>query len=125
MEVLKTIRANPKKSFIYFLSASYFVGFALHTLDVFGLRLDFSHLSELHQKWIIALLVGDFLTAVLLLKKPIMGIVLFHIVAISQLVAYWGYQDIFGRQDFLIVFHVLTLAIYWKIFAREQVRRHG
>ena len=79
-------------------------------------------MNQIWKIWIVYLLVADPITVFLLLKKKSWGIVSFHIVAISQLIAYWGYQNIFGRQDFLVIFHILTLAIYWKIYAKEKRR---
>jgi hypothetical protein len=122
VNLAQKIRENPRQSFVYALAVCYAAGFSLHVLDIFDLRLSFSSMDSLWKRWTLYLLFADLLTAILLIKKQSWGIVCFQIVALSQLIAYWHYQYIFGRQDFLVVFHVLTLAIYWKIYAKEKSR---
>lgn len=124
-ELLQKIRSHPKRSFEIFLAICYAIGFFLHLLDLFSFRLNFSHMEGIWRSWIIYLFIGDLITAIFLIKKPNWGIVGFHIIAISQLIAYWGFQNYFGKQDFLIVFHILTLTIYWKIVARLKRQEYG
>lgn len=109
-----------KKNYLKLLSLCYLIGFGLHVLDLLGLRLNFASMSTAWKIWIIYLTVFDFLVAVSLLYRPLVGIFLFHVVALSQLYAYMAHEDYFGRQDFLVVFHIVTLTIYWKLVAREK-----
>lgn len=104
--------------FLKILAAFYALGFLLHFLDVLDLRLTYSTMSDVWKAWTVYLLVFDLITAGLLIYRPKWGAVLFHIVALSQLVAYFGFQEVFGRQDALIIFHVISLVFYWKIVAR-------
>lgn len=109
-----------QKNYLKLLAIFYFIGFGLHVFDLLGLRLHFASMSTVWKMWIVYLTVLDFLTAALLLRRPILGIILFHTVALSQLYAYLVHEDFFGRQDFLVIFHVLTLTIYWKMTAKEK-----
>lgn len=108
------------QNYLKLLAIFYFIGFGLHVFDLLGLRLNFASMSAVWKIWIVYLTVLDFFAAVLLLYRPLVGVFLFHTVAISQLYAYLVHEDFFGRQDFLVIFHVLTLTIYWKITAREK-----
>lgn len=90
----------------------YAVGFILHLLDIFGLRLNFMDMNNLWRSWIIFLLLFDFIAAIGLFLKKWWGQGAFVLVAISQLVAYLKFSDVFGGQDFLIYFHLYTLIIY-------------
>ena len=120
MNLAQKIRENPRRSFVYALAFCYAVGGLLHLLDVLDLRAEFSKMDPTQKNWTLFLLIADLLTAVLLLKRQVWGLFGFHLVAISQLIAYGVYQDIFGRQDFLMIFHIATLTIFWKIYAREK-----
>lgn len=100
------------KIYLKVLACFYFVGSLLHLLDLLDLRLKFSEMSLVWQIWIIYLMVIDILAAVGLWRQKSWGILLFLTVAASQLIAYIGFVGIFGRQDSLIVFHVLTLTAY-------------
>lgn len=66
------------------LAILYFIGFLLHLTDVFDLRLSFSNMDSLWKIWIIFLLV-----------------------------AYVGFKRIFGDQNDLVLFHIVTLLIYF------------
>lgn len=109
-------------TFLKVLAAFYFLGFLLHGLDVLDLRQKFSEMSGLFQAWSIYLLIFDLLTAVCLLRYSKVGTLLFHIVALTQLCAYIFFQEVFGRQDALVIFHIVAITIYWKIIAREKTR---
>ncbi len=58
--------------------------------------------------------------SVLLFKKSKWGVWALHVVALSQLLVYGIYENLFGRQPVLVVFHVLTLLTYWKIVAHQK-----
>lgn len=101
-----------KLYFLKFLAIMYFLGFALHLLDVFNLRINLSELNMSWKIWIFYLLVFDLLTAVFLWKKSKLGEVLFLCVASSQLIAYLGFKSFFGDQLFLVVFHCICILAY-------------
>ncbi len=88
------------------------MGFILHVLDLFGARLSFSEMTTVWKVWIIYLTAADALVAYGLIWNKFFGEVLFLIVAFSQLIAYTLFADIFGPQSPLIIFHLLTVAIY-------------
>jgi len=119
------IRENPKQAFLYVIALCYAVGFLLHAMDLFDMRLPFSHMERYWQVWIVYLLIGDFVTAVLLWRRSFWGIVGFQTIAVTQLIAYLFFEEYFGRQGFLVVFHVVTLATYWKIHARQKRQSYG
>ncbi|WP_374033268.1 DUF6163 family protein [Bdellovibrio bacteriovorus] len=100
------------KIYLKIMAACYFIGGLLHVLDVFDLRLKFSEMSFVWKSWILYLLVLDLVAAVGLWQRKSWGTALFLVVAMSQLIAYLGFRNIFGRQDTLIVFHVITLAVF-------------
>ena len=109
------------KVFLRMLSSAYFVGFILHMMDLFGLRLDFAEMNLTWKTWIAFLTIGDFVAAIgLWLLKP-WGAVAFQVIAVSQLIAYLGFQDSFGDQSFLVGFHVVTLVLYH--FLRIRLNR--
>lgn len=99
--------------FLRTLSICYFVGAALHALDVLNLRLNFSLMSDVWKMWTIYLLFADLFASVLLWKNHRLGIQLFGIISISQLIAYLGFKEYFGDQTFLIIFHSVTLILYF------------
>ncbi len=101
------------KLYLRILSALYFLGFIFHLLDVFDLRLSFSQMSPTWKLWILYLLVADLLAAIGLWKLKRWGINLFLFIATIQVISYSGLIDTFKNQMFLILFHVLTLAIYF------------
>jgi len=104
------------------LAILYFIGFLLHVLDVMNLRLNFSEMDFILKIWILFLLIFDLLASIgLFLRKP-WGEFLFISIATVQLVAYIGFSSFFGPQEFLIIFHLLCLAIYG-IFKAPEIQR--
>ena len=98
--------------YIRFLALCYFVGFALHALDLFGARLDFQKMNTLWKAWTLSLLCADLLAALGLWLRTRWGIGLFFTIASSQLVAYIGFSRVFGNQSFLIGFHLITVGLF-------------
>jgi hypothetical protein len=105
------------------LAGFYLFGFILHVLDLLGLRLKFSDMDYLWQSWIIFLIVGDLIAAIGLWRPHCVGVITFQVIALSQLIAYTVYRDVFGEQYFLIVFHVVTILAFYLIliFGRNQI----
>lgn len=103
------------------LGICYGAGAILHILDVFDLRLQFSSMTVIWQVWTIFLVGFDAIAATGLFLKKSWGEVFFLIVALSQLIAYSFFKKIFGEQQFLIFFHVASLAIY--IWFKIQLNR--
>jgi uncharacterized membrane protein len=54
----------------------------------------------------------DLITAVGLWRLERWGVYCFLILAISQLIAYIGFQHYFGNQSSLIAFHLITIFIF-------------
>lgn len=106
------VKVQHMKIYLRILSVLYFVGGVLHLFDLFGLRLKLEELSLVWKIWIIYLMIFDIAAAIGLWQLKKWGTGLFLIVAVSQLVAYIGFADHFGKQYFLIVFHLVTLIIY-------------
>lgn len=109
-----------KASFLRFIAITYFIGFILHLLDIFDLRLKMSELCFTWKIWIYYLLIFDFLTALFLWRKSSIGEVLFLMVAVSQLIAYVGFKNIFGEQNFLVIFHIISVGIYILIVNKQK-----
>ena len=101
-----------KSFYLKFLSLCYLVGAVIHLLDVFSVTRDYVNLALVDQIWIVYLLIFDSIAAVGLWKQKKYGEVVFLIIAFSQLIAYVGFQDVFGKESFLISFHVITVSIY-------------
>jgi hypothetical protein len=101
------------------LSLCYLFGAVLHLMDLLSLRLDFSTLTPVWQFWIVYLLIFDFLAGIGLWRLKFWGVVIFLIVASSQLVMYLGFKDIFGDQLPLILFHLGTLAVFFGLWMRR------
>lgn len=120
MTLSEKIRENPRPYFLNLLAVFFLIFGIVGVLDFFDLRLAYSKMSPVQKNWTVFLTIGNFATAGFLQKRQSLGIVLFHLMAISQILVYWNFQDIFGRQDFLIIFHTINLALYWKIVAREK-----
>jgi len=118
-------RSRAAKVYLRLLAVSYAFGFALHALDVLGLRLPFSVLPLGWQVWIVYLLVLDLFAAIGLWLGRSWGIALFVLIAFSQLVAYLGFPGYFGQQTFLIGFHVVTLAAAAILLARRGLTPAG
>jgi len=95
------------------LSLLYFIGFLLHVADFFNFRLHFSEMDNIWKAWIIFLMVADVVASIGLWKDKLFGDVVFILVAISQLIAYLFFKDFFGEQMPLVVFHFITLFIYF------------
>jgi len=70
-------------------------------------------MSTVWRTWIVFLLVADSIAALGLLSRKRYGEYCFLTVAAAQLIAYIGFMDIFGKQYFLISFHIVTLAVYF------------
>jgi uncharacterized membrane protein (DUF2068 family) len=98
--------------YLKILACLYFLGGVLHVLDLFDLRLKFSELENYWKSWISYLCIMDLITAVGLWRLKQWGIYCFLTVAISQLIAYIGFQSYFGNQYSLIVFHLVTILIF-------------
>lgn len=114
------------KFYLRFLASIYFLGGILHVLDVFDRRLKFSEMSYVWQVWIVYLMVFDILAAIGLWQQKKWGISLFLLIAISQLIAYICFSNVFGRQNILIAIHIATLAVYqflkWTGSRKVQLR---
>jgi len=67
------------------------------------------------RSWIIYLTIADFAAAFFLWRLTPIGVWLLLLVAGSQLVAYTIFQNIFGPQWFVVVFHTVTLIILFII----------
>lgn len=105
----------PSRAFSIFKMAVgviYFIGFFLHALDVMSLRLNFSEIDFLWKSWILFLLIFDLIASAGLILKKFWGEIAFIMVALAQLTAYLGFSSVFGEQSFLIIFHIVCLAIY-------------
>lgn len=98
--------------FTLFLAIAYSVGAILHLFDILNLRLDFAAMDPLWKFWIVFLFVFDTLAAIGLFKKKLWGEILFLLIAVSQLVAYIQFKNIFGNQDFLVNFHIVCIVLY-------------
>lgn len=119
------LRDHPQKSFRYILAATYVACLVFH-LVLIGLT-TISH--NMYPAWVEYSFLGFAVlypvTIGFLIFKPKWGLVGFHIIAITQLIAYWGYQQYFGRQDYLVILHIASLAIFWKIEANERRKKTG
>jgi hypothetical protein len=102
------------------LAIAYAVGALLHVADVFGLRLEFSRMPMVWKAWILFLMVGDVIAAVGLWKHRGWGVAAFLTIAFSQLFAYSFCVETFGRQSFLVGFHVVTLSVYAYLWLRHR-----
>jgi hypothetical protein len=95
------------------------IGAILHLADVLDLRLQFSEMDAIWKVWIAYLLIFDFVASIFLWLSSIIGVILFLIVASSQLIAYTFYKNIFGGQGTLIIFHLVTVSIYFVLLVRK------
>lgn len=80
-------------------------------------------MNTIWKSWIIYLLVFDTLAAIGLFRKRIWSEFLFLFIALSQLVAYTMFKDIFGDQDFLITFHWVCIILYAALKTLKSWRR--
>ena len=101
------------KLYLRIIAIFYFFGAIIHVMDVFSLRLIFSELSNIWKFWIIFLLIADTFAAVALWKQKTVGEYVFLFVAGIQLVVYSFFTNHFGNQRLLIIFHLLTVSIYF------------
>ena len=101
--------------YLRILSVLYFIGFALHFADLLDWRLKFSEMDLVWKSWIVYLTVVDFAAAFFLWRLTPIGVWLVLLVAGSQLVAYTVFQDIFGPQWLLVVFHAVTVFLLFLI----------
>ena len=93
--------------------------------DILNLRLKFSEMDSIWKVWIVYLTIADLVAAVGLWRQKRFGDVLFVLVAVSQLIAYLGFKDIFSNQDMLIVFHVAALTIYFGFVGYSKLKRES
>jgi hypothetical protein len=103
------------KLYLRILSVLYFLGFTLHLLDLFDLRLSFSQMNLTWKLWILFLLIADLLAAIGLWKLKQWGVYLFLLIATTQIIAYYGFFETIKNQNFLLVFHVLTVTSYFTL----------
>ncbi|RYZ77465.1 MAG: hypothetical protein EOP05_01690 [Proteobacteria bacterium] len=108
--------------YLKLLSVLYVGGAALHLLDVFGARLDFATMSPIWKVWIGYLLVADTAAAIGLWRGKPWGVNLFLLIAVSQLIAYLSFKSIFGDQQFLVIFHFVTIGTYLGLVAYSRLR---
>ncbi len=115
-----TLRTEGKalRFFLRVVSVLYILGAILHVLDILDLRLKFSEMDLVWRIWIVFLCLADFAASFGLWKNRSWGIYLFFLIAVSQIVAYVGFKTIFGDQQPLIVFHLITLALFFILGGR-------
>lgn len=101
------------KIYLRILAIFYFIGAVLHILDLFDQRLLFSKMDSTWQMWIIYLTIGDAVAYWGLWRFKKYGEFTFLLIAASQLIVYGFFKNIFGDQTFLILFHTLTLVVYF------------
>lgn len=98
--------------YLKLLAFLYAIGFILHLLDLFDLRLIYTDMNTTWKFWTVYLLVFDGLAAIFLWLNKIIGEYLFILIACSQLAAYILFRNIFGEQNILILFHIVCLLTY-------------
>lgn len=114
------------KIYLRLLSIIYLMAAALHWLDLLDLRLHFSEMNTIWKTWIIYLAVADSIVSVGLWKNKQYGEVSFLIVTTTQLIAFGLFQNVFGTQNFLITFHLLTMSIYiWLKYSSIVIHNYG
>lgn len=101
---------------------AYAAGAVLHFLDVLSLRLPVWTMGPVWIVWIWFLLIFDSLAALGLWFKRPWGEYAFLSVASSQLMAYVVFGRYFGPQTPLIVFHLVTIGIYFYLKFRASRR---
>jgi hypothetical protein len=104
--------------YLRFLAVCYLSGFLQHLADLFDLRLKFSQMTPVWKAWVIYLAVFDALATVGLWRRQLWGVALFLFIAGTQLVAYLGFPETFGAERGLVVFHVVTVAVYFALRQR-------
>jgi len=116
--------------FLVVIAICYSIGFILQILDILNIRLHYSEMDNVWKAWIIFLVIFDFLAALGIFLKKRWGELFFFVVAVSQIIAYTQFQNIFQDQTFLVQFHIACLGIYaflkaldvWRI--REIKNQH-
>jgi hypothetical protein len=101
------------KYFLKSIAGLYALGALLHLADLFDWRLEFSGMNLIWKIWTIFLILSDSLTAIGIFKFRMWGIVGFLVVASSQLLAYLFFADTFYKQPALIIFHLVTLMVFF------------
>ncbi|MBX3018185.1 MAG: hypothetical protein KF767_09875 [Bdellovibrionaceae bacterium] len=79
-------------------------------------------MSPVWKIWILFLLFADVVAAIGLWRGKSWGAWAFLIVALSQLIAYGAFADVFGPQTELLVFHVVTVALFFGWGGRSLLR---
>ena len=100
------------KIYLRILSVFYGAGAFLHLLDIFGLRLNYAEMSLVWKAWTLFLLIADSAASLGLWNKKRWGIVMFQLIALTELIVYLTFSSTFGKQPFLVGFHILTLGLY-------------
>ncbi len=110
---------------ILMLSFAYFIGFVLHLLDILNLRLQFSGMDTIWKAWIVLLLILDLLASIGLFRKKAWGELVFLFVAVAQIVVYTQFRSKFGEQEFLVMFHFVSIGVYGVLKILEVWRKTG
>jgi len=111
------------KYYLFLMGALYIVGAFFHLLDIFDLRLQFSQMNTTWKIWTLFLLIVDSTAAQGLLLRKKYGEHLFIFIATTQLIAYLGFKGAFGNQNFLIIFHIITLCLYVVIKIFQKIKK--
>lgn len=106
------------------LAVLYFVGGILHVMDIFDLRLKFSEMDSVWKIWIVYLCAFDLMASIGLWKTRAWGVYLFLLIPASQLIAYIAFKSFFGEQRELVLFHILTLTMFFVLIALQKLWRH-
>lgn len=101
------------KLYLRVLATLYLVGAILHVGDLLGIRLNFSEMNSVWKTWIIYLTIGDSVAAIGLWFQKKWGELAFQLIAYSQLIAYLGFRSTFGDQTELIIFHTVSLSVFY------------
>lgn len=112
-DLISNLKPKVFSFYLRLLSGLYFLGFALHLLDVLNLRLSFTDMDMIWKIWILYLLVFDLIASVGLWLQKKWGKYAFLFIAATQLVAYSIFKEQFGDQNILIYFHILTLILFF------------
>lgn len=72
-------------------------------------------MDSIWKVWIVFLTAADLLASIFLWRLSPVGVWLLLLVAGSQLIAYTVFQNIFGPQWFLVIFHAVTVFILFLI----------
>jgi len=107
------------------LAVAYLVGAFFHLMDLLDLRLRFSEMNTGWKVWIIYLFVADALAAIGLWGNKTWGILIFLMIASSQLIAYTLFSDFFGLQVPLILFHLISLSLFLLFGGIQHLRQGG